>query len=293
MRRIGFRPQRTLARSAMITGRGLLAGAAVGLEFLPAPPNSGVIFVRSDRANARIPAHLDQVAGTQRRTSLSRDGVEVILVEHVLAALASQRIDNCEVVIDAAEPPGLDGSSLAFVESLREAGVVPQPAQRAIYAVSEPVTVGQGGSTLTLHPPEKDSRTLTISYLLDYGPRSPIVPQRHSQRIEPELFRAEIAPCRTFILEEEVAELRRQGIGLHTEVSDLLVFGPHGPICNSLRFGNEPARHKILDIVGDLALLGHDLVGHVVAYRSGHPLNLTLVRTLTQQAESSRERRVA
>src|SRR5205807_5882506 len=112
--------------------------------------------------------------------------------------------------------------------------------------------------------------------------KSPIGWQMHTQTITPETFAAEIAACRTFILESEAAELRRQGLGARTTAADLLVFGRHGPIDNKLRFANEPARHKILDIIGDLSLLGHDLIGHIVAYRSGHPLNAELTRLLSR-----------
>jgi UDP-3-O-acyl-N-acetylglucosamine deacetylase len=124
---------------------------------------------------------------------------------------------------------------------------------------------------------------LTLSYFLDYGPRSPIARQVATHVLTPASFRQDLAGCRTFILESEAAELRRQGLGSRTTTADLLVFGPHGPINNQLRCANEPARHKVLDLVGDLALLGADLCGHVVAYRSGHPLNVELVRVLHQR----------
>ena len=163
------------------------------------------------------------------------------------------------------------------------------------------------GATLALHPPIAGAcfhrlqcrepsgtrwsgsarRTYTgrlyLSYFLDYGLTSPIARQVHTQALTPGSFAQELASCRTFILEEEAAELRRQGLGTRTSTADLLVFGPHGPVDNSLRYANEPARHKVLDLVGDLSLLGADLCGHVVAYRSGHPLNVELVRRLHQQ----------
>jgi UDP-3-O-acyl-N-acetylglucosamine deacetylase len=202
----------------------------------------------------------------------------VALVEHVLAALAGLRIDNCYVELDAPEPPGLDGSALLFVRVLREGGCVLQPAPRPVWGVERPVVVGHNGATLALHPAGDGLR---ISYLLDYGPGSPIGRQAHTQEVTPQGFATEVAPCRTFILEEEGADLRRQGLGARTTFADLLVFGRRGPIDNRLRFANEPARHKILDLVGDLALFDGDLCGHVVAYRSGHPLNVELVRALT------------
>jgi UDP-3-O-acyl N-acetylglucosamine deacetylase len=262
-------------------GVGFLTGAAVRLRFVPAPPDTGVVFVRTDLRPPRlIPARLDQVTGTQRRTTLGHEPAQVGLVEHVLAALAGLRIDNCHIELNAPEPPGLDGSAQRFVEALRESGTVLQPARRLVWTVDRSIVVSHGGATLALHPGDGDG--LRISYLLDYGYRSPIGRQSHTQVVTPGRFASEVAPCRTFILEEEAAELRRQGLGARTTTADLLVFGRHGPIENRLRFANEPARHKVLDLVGDLSLLGHDLCGHIVAYRSGHPLNIELGRALAR-----------
>jgi UDP-3-O-acyl N-acetylglucosamine deacetylase len=279
--RHSYRYQRTLARSAELTGVGFLTGATVRLRFHPAPPSTGVVFVRSDlRPPVQIPAQIDQVTGTQRRTTLGRAPAQVSLVEHVLAALAGLRIDNCFVELDAPEPPGLDGSAQRFVDALRGAGVLLQPARRAIWYVEAPVIVSQNGATLALHPPRCDE--LKISYTLDYGHPSPIDRQRCTRTITPEYFANDLAGSRTFLLEAEAAELRRQGLGARTTTADLLVFGWRGPLDNALRHANEPARHKILDLVGDLSLFGHDLRGHVVAYRSGHPLNVELVRLLSR-----------
>src|SRR5207247_7367915 len=139
---------------------------------------------------------------------------------------------------------------------------------------------------LALHP--TDGEELTLTYFLDYGLGSPIARQVHTQTLTPGGFAAELAGCRTFILESEAAALRRQGLGARTTAADLLVFGPRGPIDNTLRHANEPARHKILDLVRDLSLLGHDLCGHLVAYRSGHGLNIELVRELARAIGASR-----
>ncbi len=285
MRRHSYRYQRTLARPAEVESVGFLTGAAVRLRFVPAPPDSGVVFVRTDlRPRVHLPARIEQVTGTHRRTTLGRPPAQVGLVEHVLAALAGLRIDNCYVELDAPEPPGLDGSARRFVEALRRGGTALQPERRAVWSVERPVVVSHGGATLAIHPADGDE--LKVSYLLDYGPGSPIGRQAHTQLITPEWFADEAASCRTFILEAEAAELRRQGLGARTTAADLLVFGRRGPIDNRLRYANEPARHKVLDLVGDLALFGHDLRGHVVAYRSGHPLNVELVRVLSRKLES-------
>jgi UDP-3-O-acyl N-acetylglucosamine deacetylase len=282
VRRHSYRYQQTIARPAEVRGTGFLTGAVVRLRFLPAPPDSGVVFVRTDlRPYGRVPAQVDCVTGTARRTTLGHPPAQVSLVEHVLAALAGLRVDNCRVELDAPEPPGLDGSARAFVDALIAAGPVRQPARRAVWCVDAPVVVQAGRASLALYPPSCEG--LTLSYFLDYGLGSPIARQVHTQAATPGGFARDLAPCRTFILESEAEELRRQGLGARTTAADLLVFGPHGPVDNRLRFANEPARHKLLDLVGDLSLLGADLCGHVVACRSGHPLNVELARTLARR----------
>jgi UDP-3-O-acyl-N-acetylglucosamine deacetylase len=300
VRRFSYRYQRTLARPAEVWGVGYLTGATVRLRFVPAPPSTGIVFVRTDlRPRSYVPAHIDQVTGTQRRTTLGHPPAQIGLVEHVLAALAGLHIDNCHVELNAPEPPGLDGSARGFVTALLEAGICRQGARRPIFGVDQSVVLSARGATLALHPPMPDllsrpaephiapEHELYLSYFLDYGLRSPIARQVHTQSLTPSSFAQELAACRTFILEEEVAELRRQGLGTRTSAADLLIFGPRGPVDNKLRFANEPARHKVLDLVGDLALLGADLCGHVVAYRSGHPFNVELVRRLHQQLSAT------
>jgi UDP-3-O-acyl N-acetylglucosamine deacetylase len=277
VRKHGFRKQRTIAHPVSVHGVGFLTGAEVHLRFVPAPVDTGAVFMRVDLpGRPTIPAHVAQVTGTTRRTTIGHDTAQVGLVEHVLAALGGLRIDNCFIELDAPEPPGLDGSARGFVDALQAAGSVLQNAQRTIWSVEESIIVRAKGATLAIHPHD----VLKISYILNYGKSSAISWQIHTQVLTPESFQNELAVCRTFLLEEEANVLRRQGLGPRTRPSDLLVFGTHGPIDNTLRFANEPARHKCLDIIGDFALLGHDLRGHIVAYRSGHPLNVELVRTL-------------
>jgi UDP-3-O-acyl N-acetylglucosamine deacetylase len=293
VRRLCHRYQRTIGRPAEVGGVGFLTGAAIRLRFVPAPPDSGVVFVRTDlRPRAIIPAHINAVTGTARRTTLGHPPAQVGLVEHVLAALAGLRIDNCVIEVDAPEPPGLDGSAHAFAAALLQAGIVPQGAPRSVYGPDRPVVLHAGNASLALHPvtPGTQEPSLSLTYFLDYGPQSPIGRQVHTQRLTPTGFLSEVAVCRTFLLESEALELRRQGLGARTTPADLLVFGPHGPISNRLRYANEPARHKVLDLIGDLSLLGIDLCGHVLACRSGHPLNIELARTL-HLLRSSREGR--
>ncbi len=294
LQRVGSRLQRTLARPVELQGVGFVTGRHVRLRFRPAAPSTGVVFARVDLgAQACIPATIDQVTGTNRRTTLGHAPLQVGLVEHVLAALHGLRIDNCVVELDAPEPPGMDGSSRSFVDALQRAGIVTQSESRSICAVTEKTVVRTSDATLTIHPADRPE--LRVSYLLDYGPKSSIPWQMSTATITPTQFARGLAECRTFLLEDEAHALRQQGIGSRTAVTDLVVFGPRGPLQNTLRHANEPARHKILDIVGDLSLLGCDLHGHVVAYRSGHPLNIELARVLSQSAAQvlPRQRRAA
>jgi UDP-3-O-[3-hydroxymyristoyl] N-acetylglucosamine deacetylase len=277
--RIGSRCQRTLSRSVEVHGVGFITGSRVRLRFSPAQEDHGITFLRTDLRDVEpIHANVDSVSGTSRRTTLGSGKNQITLVEHVLAALAGLRIDNCLVQLDGPEPPGLDGSAIEFVHALLDAGISFQRSVRSQWRVSKPLVVNQGKSTLALHP--VSTNDLKISYLLDYGHPSPIPPQTHSQIISPDSFTREIASCRTFVLQEEAIELQRQGIGRHLTYQELIVFGSQGPIENSLRFADEPARHKVLDLIGDLALSGLDVVGHIVAFRSGHPLNIELARKL-------------
>jgi UDP-3-O-acyl N-acetylglucosamine deacetylase len=288
------RCQQTIGAPVEVRGIGYVTGRHVRLRFRPAPASTGVVFVRTDLgAQACIPARVEYVTGTTRRTTLGHSPVQVGLVEHVLAALSGLRIDNCFVELDAPEPPGLDGSAQSFVKALLQAGTVTQSERRGVWTVDRPVTVAAKDATITLHPTKKAE--LRVSYLLDYGLKSPIHWQIGTQTITPGSFATQVAPCRTFVTEEEAIMLRKQGLGPRTTVRDLLVYGRRGPINNKVRFGNEPARHKILDILGDLALIGCDLLGHVVAYRTGHPHNIQLVQLLSLQMQTvlPRQRRAA
>ncbi|MFM7150322.1 MAG: UDP-3-O-acyl-N-acetylglucosamine deacetylase, partial [Gemmataceae bacterium] len=215
MRRHSSRQQFTLKQSAEVSGWGFLTGQSTRVRFLPAPPSSGVVFVRVDLpGRPRIPAHVSGVTGTNRRTTLGHAPVQVTLVEHVLASLAGLRIDNCVIEIDGVEPPGLDGSAHAFVQALIAAGIREQPVRKTIWATEKAISVSAGQATLTLHPPAEDQTSgLVMSYFLDYGNKSPILRQVYTHSITPGVFLREISPCRTFLLLEEAEYLRSQGLG--------------------------------------------------------------------------------
>lgn len=281
---VSKRAQRTLAREAEVGGVGFFLGADVRMRFLPAEPDAGVRFVRTDLpGRPSVAARIDNVVPAQRRTAVQDGPARVEMIEHVMAALSGMQVDNCTIEIDAAECPGLDGSSRAYVEMIDSVGVVDQGRPRRALALERSFVVREGDAVLAAHPGGADG--LTLSYHLDYGPSSPIGSQGFLLAMTPETFRDQVSACRTFLLEQEAKALRALGIGLRTTEADVLLFGPDGVVGNRLRFADECARHKVLDMVGDLALLGMDLHGFVVAHRSGHHTNASLVRKLIQAVE--------
>ncbi len=278
-----LRQQRTLAGATSVSGFGYWSGQDVRVEFRPAPPDTGIVFVRQDLSRpVSIKATVANRVETPRRTTLRSGGASVEMVEHVLAALAGLQIDNCEVHIDAAELPGMDGSAQPFVEALLAAGICTQAATRPALVVRELARLGNEESWIEARP---SSGGLSIKFHLDYGPQSPIGRQTLTLPVTPDSFRRELAPARTFVLRGEAEWLQAQGLGRRATCKDLLVFDEHGPVDNELRFGDECVRHKALDLIGDLGLAGCDLVGHIVAYRSGHRLNAELVRVLLTEGE--------
>jgi UDP-3-O-acyl N-acetylglucosamine deacetylase len=283
------RRQCTLARPVAVTGFGYFSGRDVQVEFWPAPENSGITFVRHDIGSAaRIPASAALRIDMPRRTTLELGGIRVEMVEHVLAALAGLRVDNCEVWVDAPEMPGCDGSSSSFVEAIDAGGIVEQRSPVRQIIVQQTVRVG--GSAAWIEAQPSRSAGLSISFDLDYGPQTAIGRQTYAIDVTPDAFRRELAACRTFILDEVAQAMLAEGRGQRVTPRDLLIFGPHGPIDNSLRFADECVRHKLLDVVGDLALTGCEIIGHVVAYRCGHQLHAELARRLLDQAEIGDQR---
>ena len=284
------RKQRTLAETAVVEGFGYWSGRDVRLEFRPAPADTGIVFVREDMDGfPRIPANVAHRVEIPRRTTLQCGEARVDMVEHVMAALSGLQIDNCEVWTNESEMPGCDGSSEAFVRVLESAGAVRQSADRRIRIVDRVIFLGNERSWVEARPPVC-SRPV-VKYHLDYGHDSPIEAQSHQVVVSPETFCSELSAARTFLLQEEAEWLRSQGLGHRTTCADLLVFGPEGPIDNQLRFPDECVRHKLLDLVGDLALAGCDLIGHFVAYRSGHSLNAELVRAIQVECGMALEHR--
>lgn len=283
------RQQQTIAGTAQVHGFGYWSGRDICVEFRPAPPDTGVVFVRSDLpGQPRIPARVQHRVEIPRRTTLAYHDATVEMVEHIMAALAGLQVDNCEVWVDAQEMPGCDGSSLAFVEALNAVGVQPQAALRSQLVVDRVIRVGDQQCWVEAHP--VTDPCWAVQYHLDYGPRSPIPGGTFGvPALTPARFRQELAPARTFLLAEEAAWLRSQGLGTRVGPHDLLVFDQHGPLDNPLRYHDECVRHKTLDLIGDLALAGCDLVGRFVAHRSGHRLNAELTAAVLRSQPSKHQ----
>lgn len=272
-----------------MSGFGYWSGRDVRVEFRPASIDSGVTFVRTDIGpQARIPALVKHRVESPRRTNLRVGQASVEMIEHIMAALSGLQIDNCEVWVDAPEMPGLDGSAQPFVEALDTAGVVTQDAPRLQLRVLETIRVGDENSWLEARPAPRSGWSgggMTLKFRIDYPEHRAIGRQTLGVSLSPNSFRRELAPCRTFALKQEADWLRAQGLAKRVTMEHLLVYGENGPIDNELRFIDECVRHKALDLVGDLALSGCDVVGHFVAHCSGHRLNSEMVKALLVEGE--------
>lgn len=273
--------QQTLAQECQISGIGYITGADVTVRLLPAPADYGVVFIRVDLpGQPEVPAIVENVAERTRRTGIEANGTSIEMTEHLLAALAGLGVDNCRVEIDAGELPGLDGSSLAFVEAIQAAGLVTCNADRKPLVITESHCVSDSnGAMVAVHPGPSDH--LIITYNLDYENVPGVGAQSFSLRINPASFTRDLAAARTFVLRREVEALKQAGIGTRSTASDLLVFDDDGSLIdNELRYANECVRHKMLDVVGDFALMGRPLCGHIVCHRSGHALNTKMVQEI-------------
>jgi UDP-3-O-acyl N-acetylglucosamine deacetylase len=218
-----------------------------------------------------------------RRTVLQRGEASVEMVEHIMAALSGLQIDNCELWVNQPEMPGCDGSSQPFVDAVGSVGAVEQNAPRQCVVIQHPIRMGDASSWIEARP--CSSGKTILHYELDYGSGSPIGRQSLEISLSPRHFHMNLAPSRTFVLEAEAAAIKAQGLGQRATFKDLLVFGSRGLIDNVLRFPDECVRHKMVDMVGDLAMAGCDLIGRITAYRSGHRLNAELVQAILDQAE--------
>lgn len=284
------RSQHTIAKTVEVTGFGYWSGQDIQVEFRPADVGTGLVFVRRDVAPLpRIRAVVANRIETPLRTSLTSNGVSVEMVEHVLAACAGLEVDNCEIWVNQPEMPGCDGSCQAFVDALIRAGIVEQDALRERLVATEVTRVGGAESWVEIRPRLRGG--LAVQYRLDFGSDNAIGRQAIELAVTPKTFCRELAPARTFMFESEAEWIRSRGLGTRVTVEDLLVFGDEGPIGNELRFEDECVRHKVLDLIGDFALAGCEIVGQVIAHRSGHRLNAELVSALLSKGSAGGEQR--
>ena len=262
--------QRTIETEVSFSGMGLHTGSLTTMTFKPAAPDSGVTFYRIDLPDSpAIPANIDHVVDVSRGTTVALNGARVHTVEHVLAALFGLDIDNIAIELDGPEIPTGDGSALPFIQVLRKAGLVEQDAAREYIQITEPVFYRLDDVTLNVLPSDEFRMTMTIAY-----DHVAIGTQYASLTITPESFERELAPARTFCFLREVKMLQEQGLIKGGSLESAVVIGDEAILNDDLRFPDEFVRHKMLDLIGDMYLLGHRIRGHVVGVKSGHSKNV-------------------
>lgn len=279
--------QHTISREVSLQGRGLFTGEDVSLTFCPAEPDAGILFVREqDGKVAHIPASIANVLKRPRRTCLKNGTLFVETVEHCLAALAGMNIDNAIVKVSggaSGEIPGGDGSSQWFAEAIQSAGLTEQEAPRKPLVVQSPIQVCDRDATLAALPGPQDK----LEIIYDFEGPPPVGRQIFAFHCGADDFLKQLAPARTFSFEAEARQLQARGVASHLTPRQVLVIAPSGPIENQFRFADECARHKVLDLIGDLCLLGRPVRGRILAHKSGHTLNHALVRKLLAQEEAA------
>jgi UDP-3-O-[3-hydroxymyristoyl] N-acetylglucosamine deacetylase len=276
-----MRPQRTLRRPIACAGIGLHSGNKVALSLKPAAADTGIRFRRSDLGGVEVAADVRHVGDINYATGLARDAVRVDTVEHLLAALVSLGIDNVIVELNSPEVPIMDGSAAPFIYLIQEAGVKPLGSPRRYLKVLRPMALSRGDKRIALYPSDHFKVTYSIAYdhpLLRH--------QSRTIRITEDSFVEQIAPARTFTFLKEVEMLRQQGLALGGSLENAVVIGDTGVLNNALRFDDEFVRHKILDVIGDMALVGYPVVGHLVAHRGGHALHTAFAAQVLEDTDS-------
>ena len=273
--------QRTLKRPTSCAGIGLHSGRKVTLSLKPAAAGSGIRFRRSDLGGLEVPAAVNHLGPINYATGLMRDAVRVDTVEHLLAALVSLSIDNVIVELNSPEVPIMDGSAAPFVYLIQEAGVRPLEAPRRFLKVRRPISLTRGDKRIALYP--SDHFKVTYSIAFDH----PLLRhQSRTIRLTSDSFIDEIAPARTFTFLKEVEMLRQQGLALGGSLENAVVIGDTGVLNNALRFDDEFVRHKILDVIGDMALVGYPIIGHLVAHRGGHALHTAFAAQVVEERDA-------
>jgi len=268
-----MRFETTLNRAVSLSGIGLHSGVPVNMKVLPAPPSSGIVFERTDLENFRIQASWKHVARVSYATSLMRQGVLISTTEHLLSVLYSMGVDNAVIQIDNLEVPIVDGSGLPFIKAIQEVGLRTYRRRRKYLRVRRPVSVEAPGKRITILP--SDSFLLTCDIFFDH----PLVGhQSVEMEVTPERYATDIAPARTFGFAWELDQMRNMGLIRGASLESAVCFSREGVMNpGGLRYRDECCRHKVLDLIGDLALVGKPLLGHVIAERAGHAMHTALV----------------
>ena len=270
--------QTTLAAEASYTGIGLHSGREVHMVLKPAPADTGLVFVRTDlEGQPQIHATASNVTSTMRATTVEENGCKVFTIEHLMSAFHALRIDNCYIEIDAEEPPVADGSSLAFFQKMKDAGVKELAAERKEIVIDKVYRIDDEESNRFVMVLPYDGFRVSFTSV---NPHKLIGVQYENFEISPELYEREIAPARTIAYEQEIEALRNMGLGLGGTLESVIVYNDEGWL-NPLHFEDELVRHKILDVIGDLRLAG-PIRGHVIAVASGHALNTNLAKKLVE-----------
>jgi UDP-3-O-[3-hydroxymyristoyl] N-acetylglucosamine deacetylase len=266
--------EQTIAGSIEFAGVGLHSGAPVKMRLLPAPAGSGIVFRRTDLDNFEIPAIGRNVAKVSYATSLMRQGVLISTTEHLLSALIGMGVDNVIVELDNLELPILDGSALPYVQAFLNAGIRIQRRRRETVRVLHPIEVREGDKFIGVYP----GSGYSIQYAIDFP--APIGQQRAYVDLAAETYGTAIAPARTFGYKSDEKRLRDMGLIRGAGPESIIILDAKGPMNGPLRFPDEYVRHKVLDLIGDLALAGRRIEGHVVAERAGHAMHTALVSRL-------------
>jgi UDP-3-O-[3-hydroxymyristoyl] N-acetylglucosamine deacetylase len=276
--------QKTLAKSIKTSGIGLHTGVEVNLQLKPAPPNTGYIFVRTDLDNFEIPANVEYISHCSYATTLMRKGVILSTVEHLLSALRGAGVDNCFIEVDNIEMPIMDGSAETFLELIESIGLIEQNAPRRFLQILERVDFEQGDRRMSVEP----SDNYEIECLIDF-PHPFIKTQTFNFVLRNGSFGKEIAAARTFGFTQEIEMLRKANLALGGSLENAIVLTAEGMLNKSpLRFQDEFVRHKILDIVGDFALLGMPILGKLTAQKSGHSVHASLMSKLLKNESAWR-----
>ncbi len=277
-----MRFQQTIGSSVSCSGIGLHSGQPVTLTLRPAPPNTGIVFVyRTGSEETLLPAAVTNKVPTELCTAISVNGHQVKTIEHLLAALVGMEVDNVYAEVDAGEVPVLDGSSSPFVRLIRTAGVISQARRQSYVKITQPIEVVDGARRVRIEP----SSTPRITYSIHYD--HPLIQtQSYTHTCTASAFEEEIATARTFGFLHEVEALWSRGLGKGGTLENTVVLSKDGVVNKSgLRFPNEFVRHKVLDLIGDIALLGFPFIGHIVAERSGHAMHTRLVEQILLQRD--------